>query len=154
MADLHSLRRNAETARAIAGAMGLRRHRVFAVVREWSGTHVGDGTYTDTEDELFEAGYSPKVRALSGEELAINGLSSHTYEIGPFTPPWAVGSETGGVEFDDIAPAAIGQTHERFYRIRGEEFGEDGKLFCLADNPGIRNFGYKIRVRPIEDTER
>jgi hypothetical protein len=140
----------AEDARATAGAMGLRRFHVHTVVREWSGPNIGDGGSFDLETELLEAGYPPKVRALTGEELALNGLGATTYEVGPFTPSYTDGLETGGVTYSTLVPECKGGVRELFYRISGDEFGELGKLFARVGEPGVKNFRYILRLQPVE----
>jgi len=140
----------AEDARRTAGSMGLRRFRVYTLVREWAGEHIGDGGSFDLETELLEAGYPPKVRALTGEELAVNGLGATTYEVGPFTPSYTDGLETGGVSYATLVPECKGGVRELFYRISGDELGELGKLFARVGEPGVKNFRYMLRLQPIE----
>lgn len=150
---LHAWRKVAGDARAVPGSYGLRRFRVYAIVREWTGATIGDGLSGDVVTELLEAGYPPKVRELTGEEIAVNGLSGRTFEVGPFTPEWESGGDTGGVKFTDIMPAAKGGSTERLYRIVGDEFGEEGQLFALSQWAKTANFRYTLQLTPIEGLE-
>ena len=150
---LHLWRQAAEAARDTPGSYGLRPFRVYTIVREWSGEHVGDGVADDDSTELLESGYPPKVRELAGDELAVNGLAAGTIEVGPFTPSWTVGATSGGVALSTLVPTASGGNQELLYRVTGTGFGDYGKLYALSRSTKTANFRYTLTLTPIETGE-
>lgn len=107
-------------ARGIAGGMGLHPYRVYLRTTASSGAHVGDGTLTETEVEILEAGNPPKVANPSGERSMASGDAQDVdrYEVGPLTQvagsPWATLTGSG------VANGEIWHM-----RIRHVETGED-----------------------------
>jgi len=147
--DLQSLRRVAQQARVVPGSMGLRFQRVFVVQREWDGDNAGDSSSAEIRTEILEAGYPPKVREATGEEIALNSLDSGTYNIGPITPYWSSGGSTGGTRYETLKPTIEAQASELYYEILNTQTGES-KKYRLASIDTDRSFRYMIRVAPLE----
>lgn len=106
-------------ARSIASRLGLRPTTRVAMVRAtWSGTYVGEGTQSVDEIEILEAGHPPKVRGLSGDEIALGMGPVGSVKIGPITPSHAY----GGTALETLCPTdmAAGET------LRVKLTGPDG----------------------------
>jgi hypothetical protein len=129
--------------RAIPGALGLRPNRVYVAIRTWTGTAVGEGTYTEVATELSESGQPPKVRDLSGEVIAVNNLESGTIEVGPLTP-----THTGGGVAVATLEGTLTAKQERLLKV----VGPDGTRYMrIADVSCDRALHYTVRAEPQVD---
>lgn len=139
----------ANSIRAIPGQLGIRPYTVEIVLRHWTGTHVGDGTRSETATAITEAGgQPPKVRFLNGEERALLGVAHAVVEIGPITPDFA----TGGTSIETLTGLAFSpQDHDEIlYRLTGPGF-PDGQLFRIRDISSDRALQYRVQVEPIAE---
>lgn len=117
-------------ARAIAGQLGFRPHRVYVVTRAETGLHTGDGPDAAVETEITEAdGQPPKVRSLKEDEKALMGVSEATIEVGPITPQFSGGGtdpdlltgsdlSTGDVQLLKV----VGPVDTVYYRVIRRDF--------------------------------
>ncbi len=112
----------------------------------WSGAYTGRGVATNTDVPITEANSQPpKVRFLSGEELALGQLYAGAVEIGPITPDFP----GGGTNLSGILPAlADGQTVH--VKLTGPKF-PDGALFRIKDVKTDRAFHYMVTAEPVSN---
>lgn len=133
----------AYAARAIPGLLEMRPYSVAVRVTTWSGSHVGDGTETATTTSITEAnGANPKVRWLSGEDRALNGLPDGSVEVGPITPEHS----GGGTALSALAPSTPGTTVH--YILTGPEHPNGG----VYERVGVRTdraFHYMLTLKPV-----
>lgn len=134
----------AYSARAIAGELGFRPYRVYVLTGSWSGQHTGEGSETETETELTEAGgQSPKVRFLNDEEIAVGQLVAGTVAIGPITPAFS----GGGTDLSTIQPSLdAGETIH--VRLDGP-YSTTAKLFKIQKVTADRALRYVIEAAPV-----
>ena len=138
------LRKLAWSVRAIPGQLGVRPHRVSILKRTWSGSHVGDGTRTDVETDIVEAGgQPPKVRWLSDEELAVGGLNPGTVEIGPITPAFP----GGGTALSLLDGSTLDEGEVRHLWIVGPQH-PNGAAYRVKKLTADRALHYKIQAMP------
>lgn len=132
-------------ARAIAGELGFRMHRVYLVTSVSSGTYVGDGDRDDTVTEIVEdAGQPPRIRWLKDEELALGGgLPRGTVEIGPITPAFT----GGGTDLSSLDGSNLETGDVRLLRIVGPTHpnGADYRVHALTSDRALR---YMIQALP------
>lgn len=132
----------------IHGCVGTRAFNVCVITRTWSGTAIGDGTYTDTELVLdppplvkswvsgrsYEYGLTPAGLGSEGNVLIQEISLGYTYEC-------LAGEDTNG---DPCIPA----TAEFFYKIEGAHGQQfPVKYFSVARPPypdRIKNMGWEV----------
>ena len=109
--------------------LGVRLHRVFIVVRTWSGAEARLGTYTDVETEITPR---PSVTARNGgRELVIKGIiKEHT---------------GGGYAVSQLHPSD-NVNAEVFYRVEGPDSGH----YTLVDFQASRPFTYRVVLRALD----
>lgn len=134
-----------EAIRAIPGSMGLRPHRCFVVVRTWTGSDVGEGTYSDSETELLESDQPPHVRTLSGEEIAVNQLPSDTLQIGNMTPTHSGGA--GGTDLD-LFESTLAANQERWIKLVGPN--SDERRMRIVEVGKDSALHYTLRIAPLQ----
>lgn len=109
-----SLQSVLESARGIAGSLGLRSFNVFQQTSTNSNGEVflGYGTTSTIETQLLVGGYSPKVEQVSEKEVLASGgvYTAQDLKVGPFTPDYLTSSE--------LSPTLNAGTSARF-RITG-----------------------------------
>lgn len=138
------LRKLAYSVRAIPGQLGVRPHRVSVLRRSWSGPHVGDGTRTDVEVDIVEAGgQPPKVRWLSDEELAVGSLNPGTVQIGPITPAFP----GGGTNLGTLDGSALTAGQVRHLWIVGPQH-PNGAAYKVTKLTADRALHYTIQATP------
>ena len=144
-----SLKPLAKAIRGIPGEMGLRTHRVWVVISRYTGAHAGEGDRTDEVFELTEGkGFSPKVRWLRSEEIAVGGLASGTIEVGPITADVIPST----VVRDALNSATANDGDVCYLKITGPNH-PDGALYRVTDRAFERGIHYKIQAKPVEDLE-
>jgi hypothetical protein len=127
------------------GDHGLREFRVFIKSASWSGAYPGRGTETDSETELLEGEYGPKLRFLSNEELAVGQLENRSVEIGPITPEHT----TGGTALTTIQPILdAGDTLH--LRITGPGFSTAGDIYAVTRMDTDRALRFMIQAKPVQ----
>jgi len=134
-----------EGIRAIPGQLGLRPYRVFVKTGTWTGDRTGEGGEVVAEVELLENGYSPKVRFLDDEAIALGGLDKGSVRIGPITPEHS----TGGTDIDDLLGTAlvVGET------LQLRLSGPDGDaLFVVKNKSFDRALHWTIEAQPVGNT--
>lgn len=133
-------------ARAIPGQLGLRPHSVKTVVGTWTGEYTGRGYGFRSAQAITEAGgFSPKVRWLSDEELAVGNLGKGVVEIGPIT----TGYPAGGTLLSQIQPAlAAGET---LHLIIQGPMHPDGAKYLITSVRGDHAIHWTIRAEPVSD---
>jgi len=140
--DLKPLLSNA---RSIAGTLGLRPYTVAVQVVSHSGTYTGEGTETDTSTSILEYnGQPPKVRTLSGDELALGNLAQGSWEIGPITPDYA----TGGTTWETLVGGTATDGQQVHIILTGPEF-PDGERFVIVNTASDHALHFKIQVSPL-----
>lgn len=107
-------------ARGIAGGIGLHPYRVYLRTTASSGSHVGDGTLTETEVEILEGGYPPKVANPSGERSMASGDAQDLdrFEVGPLT-------QVAGSSWAALTGSGVSNGEVWHVRIRHVETGVD-----------------------------
>ncbi len=132
--------------RSIPGQLEMRPYSVAIRTGSWSGAYTGRGVATNTDVLITESGgHNPKVRFLSGEELALGQLDSGAVEIGPITPDFP----GGGTDLGDLLPAvADGQTVHVL--LTGPKY-PDGAQFRITDVKTDRAFHYKLTAQPVSN---
>jgi len=134
-----SLRRVANSVRAIPNSFGVRPYTVAVVTTASAGDNPGDGTETETTTAITEAGGAPpKVRWLSSEELAVGGYEAGTVEIGPVTPDFP----GGGTLLSTLAPDPAVNTSVRVV-LTGPRF-PSGASFTIAEVKHGRGYNYRL----------
>lgn len=144
MALAGSLRSLATSIRGIPGRLGTHEHTVSVVTSSWSGSHIGEGTRTDTPYAVVEGGgQPPHVRWLDDEERAVGGLPNGMVEIGPITREHPGGGtslslfdgsglSTGGV----VTLIITGPRHPT------------GARYIVTDTD-VGAIGFKVRAKPV-----
>jgi hypothetical protein len=134
------LRAIAHEVRSIPGDLGIRPYTVSVVVTTSAGDEFGEGTQTPTTTAITEAnGQPPKVRWLSGDEIAIGGYSNDTVEVGPITPD----HPGGGNALSTIAPEPVGNNPTVRYVLTGPNH-PSGANYRLRDVKHDRAFQYRL----------
>lgn len=138
-----------DEARGLLDDFGLRPFRVFAIVRTWTGTRVGQGTSSDVETELTVAGGKrPKVRQVDAEDVVASGgeITDTVYDVGPLTPEHT----SGGTDPALLNPPlpAVGVA-EVLFRIVGPGLPETGALCKRLSDDLSSPFRYTLRLQRI-----
>jgi hypothetical protein len=145
MADLRrALLPVVERARAIPGALGLRRYRVWVRIVEWSGDRVGVGSSSYADTELLVGGSGPKVKQVQSRDVVASGgeLSDVMFDIGPLTPEFA----GGGIDPSVFNPPKGSRPMEIYFRVVGP--GVAAWCQRVSDSTD-RNFRYTLRVKQL-----
>ncbi len=141
------LRQIAFDVRSIPGELGIRPYTVAAVVQEWSGSVLGEGTETVTSTAIVEAnGQSPKVRWLTGEEVALGGFQTGSVEVGPITPDFP----GGGTLIATLTGSAVATGKLLYFVLTGPEF-PSGARYALRDFGSDRAIHYTLTLQPIAE---
>lgn len=131
--------------RSLPGAFGLRPYTVEIVLRTFSGTHTGEGVEVEETTDILESnGYSPKVRALSDEELALGGLAKGSLEIGPITPDYSA----GGTSIATLTQIAATNGDMVLFRLTGPSGTADYRIVDVSDDRALH---YTVRVKPVSE---
>ena len=134
-------------ARAIAGTLGLRPYTVSVSVRSWSGDVVGEGIASVSTTAITEsAGQPPKVRWLSGEDIALGGFASGSVEVGPITPSFP----GGGTAIATITGNGATTGQLMHFTLTGPEF-PNGARYSLKDISSDRALHYMLTLEPITE---
>lgn len=143
-----SLKPTLHSARAVAGRLGFRPFRVYAVLNTWDGstTGAGYGSRTETLTELKHAdGQPPKVRFLKGKEVLRGELAQGSIEIGPLTPNFGA----GGVDYDTLFTRTDGQTAK--IKITGPGTGS-GEYYAIKEVDQEKALRIMIIAEPVSQT--
>lgn len=126
MSFVNGLKRSLESARGIAGKLGLHPYTVTLQAQQWDGGRPGLGTKTTTETRLLVFGQDPKVKQITEKDAVLSGglYSNQDLKIGPLTPPFIV----GGVRYDLLDPAQNPGT-EFFFRLTGPGLPDSGAWY-------------------------
>lgn len=134
-----------DNARTLVANLGLRQHGLTIRVRTWANGRIGDPfpgvADTDYTDEDLEIAPNPKVRAVTGQEIASSGGLYATGDllVGPFTPAYS----GGGYTMEQLAPEPAAQGVEVIYALTGPEAGE----YVRVDRNGERPMRYELVLR-------
>ncbi len=133
--------------RGIAGKLGVRPHTVSILKRSWSGSQPGDGTQTDVELRIHEAGgQPPKVRWLTEEQLAVGSLEAGTVQIGPITPKF----QGGGTDLSFLDGSLLEAKEARLLRITGPMHPR-GAIYKVTKLTADHALHYTITASPVSD---
>lgn len=125
-------------ARAIMGELGFREHSVAIVRVHRQGTHTGDGSRAESVQSITEAnGYSPKVRWLKDDEVALGQLPKGSVQVGPITPEFS----GGGTDLSDLTGADLERGDVRLLRITGPQHpnGADYRIVSVSADRALRH---------------
>lgn len=139
MTTADALKRLLFRTRKIPGQMGLRPAQAW--IRETRHPHgTGDIDSTQAEIAIVESGgYSPKIRQVNSQELALGQLPSGTVAIGPITPE--LGATLSRLHAESLN---AGDT----LQIRLAGGGLDG-IYKLTKLNADRALHYSLTVVPI-----
>lgn len=135
-------------ARAIAGEQhGLRPHTASIIQTIWSGAHTGDGSRSETETAIVEAGgQPPKIRWLNDEALALGNLAKGSVQVGPITPLFS----GGGTDLVAIQGTALLAGDTLHVRITGPKH-PTGALYRITKVDEDRALRYMITAEPVSE---
>jgi hypothetical protein len=128
--------------RSEAGEAGFRPFSFTILDATWTGQHTGEGSEIGEANPITEAnGQPPRVRFLTGEEIALGNLGAGAIEVGPITPPFAGGGTSLETLAGDLQTGAT-----RHGLLRGP--GHVGTLYRLIDINSERATRYMLRAAP------
>jgi hypothetical protein len=142
MALADSLKPLLGKARAIAGQLGLRPHRVYLRSGYWSGTTTGEGEETPLETEITEHGQPPKVRTVTDERRALADLPAGSIEVGPITPIHS----GGGTSVAGLLGSALGDLDTFHLRVVGPQ---GDHLYRVSSVKSDKALHYTITAKPV-----
>lgn len=150
MTLLDSLRATVNNVRSIPGILGLRPYTVTVHVRSWSGTHIGDGTKTDSNFPIKVAGNKdPKVQRLSSKDIiASSGLYQDQDIEVIFTPDYYLDGY-GGIEVNIFDPSI--SNAEVHYTVTGPDF-PNGATFKKVSHNVSELLTYRLILRKTGQT--
>lgn len=143
MALRESLLPAVDAIRAIPGALGLRRFRVFTRVTVWSGDRPGLGTPTVTTTEVLVGGYPPKVVEQRSADVVAGGADNTTFAVGPITPEFTGGGKTP----ESLDPDATAFATESAYVVMGPGLPATGVVCQKIDGGTTKPFRYTLTLK-------
>lgn len=144
MALSDALRGPLESARSIAGTLGLRPYTVTVSVRSWSGDEPGEGVETVAVAPITERGQPPRVKFLNDEQIALGQLARGAVEIGPITPAHA----GGGTPIDTLVGTSAHAGEVMHFTLSGPEI-PDGARYSLTRVSSDSALHYTLTLEPV-----
>ena len=146
MALADGLREILFSSRSVAGQLGLRPHRVYMTERSFPEERFG-GVHEDDRDEITEGNSQPpKVRWLTGEELALGNFARETVEVGPITPRQGA---TGTALSQLVRNPDCGD--EFFFIIEGPRYPSGGRFVLRRFVPSPSGLNYMLTLEKVAD---
>jgi len=143
------LRSTLDTARAIAGTLGLRMYRVYLLEGYWSGPYTGDGEESIVETELLVgSGQPPKVTFATGEQIALGSVAKGGCTIGPLTPSHSGGGVPASL-LEGSSLSAGDTLHVRLVHQDGSE-----TIYRVTDVDKSKSLRIKLTCEPVGGAER
>ena len=148
MADVaDNLRRTINRVRKIPAQLGLHPHTVQLELRTFSGGNTGRGTTTTTLTPLLENGTNPRVVWISYQQLVAFQWSEGTVRVGPFTPGYGEGEDTGGLTYEDLIQGHLTSKQGTVYLIITGPRVPDGKRYLVKELKRT-NFRWELVAEP------
>lgn len=140
-----AMKQVADNLRALQGpnAFDVVPNQLTIRTRTWAGGMPGaDGGFTDA-DLVIPANY--RIAQVSMREVSSSGgrYREGDLKIGPITPAWTVGSQSGGYTIAQLRPEPTSDGVEILYVITGTEVGD----YQLVEGQFDDRFSYFLVIR-------